>query len=137
MRVMLGMTIGLAALTGLAACSKSDATVRSEVRDLMLLGCRNGPAADRAAITQAGVNVDQFCTCAIDRTLRSLTSEQIRQISRSPNEVPGMEAASAQCMSEMTPGAGAAGNETAGNLAAPAGPEAPVETEEDAGNATE
>ncbi len=96
----------------------------------MLIGCRNAPAAERAAIAQAGVSVDQFCTCAVDRTVRSLTSEQLKQISSNPNDVPGLEAAAAQCMSELMPGAGAAGNEAAGNETAPAAPEAPAAAED-------
>ena len=135
MRTLSSITLGLAALTGLAACGQSEEALRNSTRDLMLVGCRNGPAAERAALAQAGVNVDQYCACAIDRTLRPLTSEQLKQISRNPNAVPGMEAAAMQCVREMVPAA-ATGNEAAGNETAPAAPETPAAAAED-GDAAE
>jgi hypothetical protein len=137
MRLMLGVTFGLAALTGLTACGQSEESLRNTTRELMLVGCRNAPAADRAALAQTGVNVDQYCTCAVDRTVRSLTSEQLKQISRNPNAVPGMDAAAAQCMSELMPGAGTAGNEAAGNNSAPAAPEAPAAEDGEAAEGNE
>lgn len=137
MRLTLGITFGLTALTGLAACGQSEESLRNTTRELMLVGCRNPPAADRAAFAQTGVNIEQYCTCAVDRTVRSLTSEQLKQISRNPNGAPGMEAAAAQCMSELMPGAGATANGAAGNETAPAAPEAPAAEDGEAAEGNE
>jgi len=126
MRVISSMIVGVLALSGLAACGQSEQSLRASTRDQMLLGCRSGDAASRAQLTQAGVNVDQFCGCAIDKFMQSASTEQLRQISSNPNNVPGLETASAQCMREMmpqstpTPGAPAAPNEAAAGPAAPA-----------------
>lgn len=137
MRLILGMTFGLGALTGLAACGQSEEALRNTTREALLLGCRNGPASDRATLTQAGISVDRYCTCAVDRFLRTQSREQIKELARNPNNVPGLEAAAGQCISEMMPGAAAA-NEAAGNETTPAAPapEAPAPAAEE-GEATE
>ena len=119
MRLIMGMTIGLAALTGLTACGQSEEALRNTTREALLLGCRNGAAADRATLTQAGISVDRYCTCSVDRYVRGLTSEQLKDISRNPSNAPGLEAAAAQCVGELMPAA-ASGAPTTGNEAAPA-----------------
>lgn len=136
MRYIRTMAVSMLVLTGLAACGQSEQAQRNTAREAMLLGCRNGDASDRAALNQAGVSVDRFCTCAVDRYLQSATAEQIRQLSANPNNAAGLEATAAQCVTEMVgqsaPAAGAppAGNEAGATPAAPAGP-APAAGESD------
>jgi hypothetical protein len=125
MRLVMGMTIGLAALSGLSACGPTEAQLRNTTREALLLGCRNGAAADRATLTRAGISVDRYCTCSVDRYVQGLTSEQLKEISRNPGNVPGLEAAAAQCVGELMP-AGASGAPTTGNEGAPVATEAPA-----------
>ena len=128
MRLVLGMTVCLAALSGLTACGSSEEALRNTTREALLLGCRSGNAADGATLNQAGIGIDRYCTCSVDRYLRPLTSEQLKQISTDPASVPGLEAAAAQCMSEMVRSTAAP---AAGNEAAPAAPEAPAPAADD------
>lgn len=53
MRLMLGMTIGMAALAGLSACGQSEEALRNSSRASLLTGCRaaNAGGADRATLT--------------------------------------------------------------------------------------
>lgn len=133
MRLMLGMTMGLLTLSGLAACGQSEQALRTTTREALLLGCRNGDASARATLNQVGVSVDRFCGCAVDRYMQSASTDELRQLSRNKGGAmpPGLTAAAGQCMTEMVAqsapaaGAPAAGNETAAEPAAPS--EAPAE----------
>jgi hypothetical protein len=127
MRLIWTMTATALAVTSLAACGQSEQALRTTSREGLLLGCRNGDASDRAAMTQAGVSVDRFCTCAVDRYMQSASVDELRQLSRNPRTMPnGLSRAAEQCAAEMVhqsaPAAGAppAGNEAAAEPAAPA-----------------
>ena len=127
MRLIWTMTAAAAAVTGLAACGQSEQQIRTTSREGLLLGCRNGDASDRATLNQAGVSVDRFCTCAVDRYMQSASIDELKQMSRNSGTMPpGLTAAATQCASELVsqanPAAGAAsaGNQTAAEPAAPA-----------------
>lgn len=68
--------------------------------------------------------MEAYCTCSVDRYLRPLSHDQLKQLQNNPQSATGMETSAAQCMTEMMRPP-AAGNETAGNEAAPAAPGAP------------
>ena len=79
MRLMLGMTASVLVLTGLAACGQNEASVRSNFRTQALANCQRGAdASQRAQLTQAGINIDQLCTCAIDRYMQSASLDQLK-----------------------------------------------------------
>lgn len=110
MRLMLGMTMGLLSLTGLAACGQSDQQFRTTAREQLLRGCQAGDASMRAQMSQAGVDVDRYCTCAIDRFMQSASSERLKQLSRNPGSAAGdqgMQRAAEQCVREQVPNLGA------------------------------
>ena len=139
MRLILTMASAALAVTGLAACGPSEQSLRTTSREGLLLGCRNGDASARATLNEVGVSVDRFCTCAVDRYMRSASVDELKQLSRNPGTMPGgLTTASEQCMTEMvshsTPAAGTApaGNEgatapAAAGEAAPADGAAPAE----------
>ena len=126
MRVMLGLTMGLLTLSGLAACGQSEQQLRNTTREGLLLGCRNGDASDRAILNQAGVDINRYCACAADRFIQSASAEQLKQLSRNPGAAaadPGMLRAAEQCMREQMPPTAptpAAANQSAAEPAAPA-----------------
>jgi hypothetical protein len=131
MRLILSMTLATLALGGLAACKPSDESVRNTVRASALQGCRSGgDPATRAQMTQAGINIDELCTCAIDRYVGSAPIEQLRG-NLGPEAQQAVQRASMQCAQEMmsragtTPGAGSGATPTTNE--APAAPEAPAE----------
>jgi hypothetical protein len=110
MRLMLGMTFGLVALTGLAACGQSEEGLRNAFRTQGTANCKAGAdPATRARLTEIGLSVDELCTCAIDRYLRTATFEQLKQDRSNPSP-PALERATAQCVADhatrsATPGA--------------------------------
>lgn len=127
MRLIWTMTATALAITGLAACGQSEQSLRSTSRQALMLGCTHGDASTRAELNQAGISVDRFCTCAVDRYLQSASVDELKQLSRNSSAMPaGLTTAAGQCMGEMmtqaTPavGAPAAGNEAAAEPAAPA-----------------
>ena len=127
MRLIWTMTAATLAVTGLAACGQSEQSLRTTSREGLLLGCRNGDASSRAILNQAGVSVDRFCTCAVDRYMQTASIDELKQMSRNTGAMPpGLSRAAEQCMGEMVsqsrPAAGAppAGNESAAEPAAPA-----------------
>ena len=137
MRLMLGMTFGLVALAGLAACGQSEEGLRTAFRTQGTANCRSGAdAASRARLSEIGMSVDELCTCSIDRYLRTATFEQLKQDRNNPAP-QALTNASAQCVAEhvaqsaATPAAPAAANEATPAPAEAAGQEAAEE------NATE
>lgn len=127
MRLMLGMTFGLLALTGLAACGQSEEGLRTAFRTQGTANCRAGAdPASRARLSEIGMSVDELCTCAIDRYLRTATFEQLKQDRSNPSP-PALERATMQCVTEHAARSGAA---AASNLSAPGAetpPAAPAE----------
>jgi hypothetical protein len=124
MRLIWTMTAAALAVTGLAACGQSEQSLRNTSREALLLGCRHGDASSQATLNEAGISIDRFCTCAVDRYMRSASVDELKQLSRNSSAMPaGLTTAAGQCMGEMvsaaTPAAGAppAGN---GAAAAPA-----------------
>ena len=140
MRLMLGTTIGLLALTGLAACGQSEEGLRTAFRTQGTANCKAGAdAASRARLTEVGMSVDELCTCAIDGYLRTATFEQLKQDRSNPSP-PALERATIQCITNhaarsATPGAPA----NAATPAAETPPPAPAEPggEEENGAAEE
>lgn len=141
MRKISAIGLGLVVLAGLAACGKSDEAVRAEARTRLTANCPRSATPDvTAMLAQGGVTVDQVCSCTIDRYLRTATVAQIKEDANvaAPARI---SAASQQCVTELVTAAqanqSAPANEAAAatNEAPPA--EAPAETGEDAGNATE
>ncbi|MET1112317.1 MAG: hypothetical protein ABWX67_12390, partial [Allosphingosinicella sp.] len=72
MRTILITAAGAILLAGLGGCNRGDQTNqanqssqvdRGALRQLLLIGCRNGDANSRAQLNQAGISVDQFCAC--------------------------------------------------------------------------
>jgi hypothetical protein len=125
MRLIWSMTFALA-LAGLAACKPSDESVRNTVRAQALQGCRQGDPAARAQMSQMGLNLDELCTCAIDRYLASAPIEQLRG-NPGPEAQQAVQRASMQCAQEMISRAGATPGAIPG--AAPATNEAPTAPE--------
>jgi hypothetical protein len=134
MRMMLMTAAGAILLAGLAGCNRgnqanqSSQVDRGAMRQLLLVGCRNGDANARAQMNQAGISVEQFCTCAVDRYLQSASDEQLQRVYTNPSDARGMEAASQQCVAQMMSQAAA----PAGNEAGAPGAETPgAEAEEE------
>ena len=106
MRMILTMATTALAITSLAACGQSDQQFRNTARAQLLAGCNGADASARAQMTQAGVDVSRYCTCAIDRYMQGASSEQLKQLSRNPGSAasdPGMERAAEQCVREQMP----------------------------------
>jgi hypothetical protein len=138
MRMISSIGLGLVALAGLAACGKSDDAVRTEARTRLAANCPRSATPDvTAMLAQAGVTIDQVCSCTVDRYMRSVTVAQIREDSASPAPAR-ISAASAQCMTELTAAtqsnAAAPANAAAGEPAAPAEAGAAEEHEGAEGN---
>lgn len=131
MRLIMSLGVGALALTSLAACNRqSDDSVRANFRSMALAGCRQGgDPATRAQMSQVGINIDELCTCAIDRYMSSAPIDQLRG-NPTPQALQSVQAASMQCAQEMVSRAGAAPGATPGTPpganAAPAAPEAPA-----------
>ena len=61
-------------------------------------------------MAQAGVDVNRYCTCAIDRFMRSASTDQLKQLSRNPGSAASdqnMQRAAEQCVREQVPNLGA------------------------------
>lgn len=130
--MILTMATTALVITGLAACGQSDQQFRNTARTQLLAGCQGGDASARAQMTQAGVDVNRYCACAVDRYMQGASSEQLKQLSRNPGSAasdPGMERAAEQCVREQMP-ANAASNlatEPAHDNATAPEPAAPAE----------
>ena len=110
MRLIWTAATTVLAITSLSACRQSDEQYRATARTQLLQGCQGGDATARAQMTRAGVDVDRYCTCAIDRFMQSQTSEQLKQLSRNPGSAASdqnMQRAAEQCVREQVPNAGA------------------------------
>jgi hypothetical protein len=110
MRLIWTVTATALAITSLAACKQSDEQYRATARTQLLQGCQGGDASMRAQMAQAGVDVNRYCTCAIDRFMQSQSSEQLKQLSRNPGSAASdqnMQRAAEQCVREQVPTLGA------------------------------
>lgn len=141
MRAISTIGLGLVALVGLAACGKSDEAVRSEARTRLTANCpRSATPEVTAMLAQEGVTIDQVCSCAIDRYMRTATVAQIKEDANvaAPARI---SAASTQCVSELVTAAAAnrpaPANEGAAAAAEAPPAEAPAEAEGEADNAAE
>ena len=136
MRLILSLSIGALALTGLSACNRqSDESIRNTFRTAALAGCQQADPSARAQMQQLGMSLDELCTCALDRYLATAPIDQLRQNPPSAEAMQSVQRASMQCAQEMmsragaTPGAAPAAPPTtneapaapAGEAAAPAG----------------
>jgi hypothetical protein len=121
MRLMLSMAVGVLTLTGLAACGQSEQSLRSSFRSQALANCQRGAdASQRAQLTQVGINIDQLCTCAIDRYMQAASVDQLKADANNPDP-PALRSASIQCASEIVrQSAPAAAGAAASNAAAAA-----------------
>lgn len=127
MRLKLSMTVGALALAGLAACGPNEASVRNTFRTAAIAGCQQGDPSARAQMAQAGISVDQLCTCAVDRYMQSATLEQLKQNPNTPEATSRLQTATMQCATElMRQAGGAAPGGAPESNAAPAAPEAPA-----------
>lgn len=125
MRLILSLSVGALALTGLSACNRqSDEAVRNTFRTAALAGCQRGDANARAQMAQVGLSLDELCTCAVDRYMASATVEQLKADPNNPEGMQRVQAASLQCAQEMMSRAGTAPGATPG--AAPTTNEAPA-----------
>jgi len=110
MRLISTIAVATLAVTGLAACGQSDQQFRSTARTQLLAGCSGGDANMRAQMSQAGVDVNRYCTCAVDKYMQSASSEQLKQLSRNPGTAStdqAMQRAAEQCVREQLPNLGA------------------------------
>ena len=106
MRMILTVAATALAITGLAACGQSDEQFRNTSRTQLLAGCQGGNASARAQMAQAGVDVNRYCTCAVDRYMQGASTDQLKQLSRNPGNAdtdPGMQRAAEQCVREQLP----------------------------------
>ena len=111
MRLISIMTVSLIAIAGLAACGQSEESLRTAFRTQGTANCKAGAdPATRAQLTEMGMSVDELCTCAIDRYLRTASFEQLKQDRNNPAP-PALVRTTAQCVtdhaarSSATPGA--------------------------------
>ncbi|HTU10639.1 MAG TPA: hypothetical protein VMG08_07030 [Allosphingosinicella sp.] len=122
MRLMLTMATGVLVLTGLAACGQNEQSIRSNFRTQALANCQRGAdASARAQLSQAGINIDQLCTCAIDRYMQQASLDQLKQDANNPDP-PALRATSIQCASELVRQSTPAAAPTPGAAPAPAEP---------------
>jgi len=138
MRTIFSIGLGLVAVTGLAACGKTDEAVRTEARTRLATNCPRAATPEiTAMLTQAGVTMDQVCSCTVDRYMRSVTVAQITEDSASPAPAR-ISAASAQCASELVAAAQSHGpapaTETAPAANETGAAQEPADTEGDAAN---
>jgi hypothetical protein len=136
MRLILSLSIGALALTGLSACNRqSDEAVRNTFRTAALAGCQRGDSNARAQMASVGLSLDELCTCALDRYLATATVDQLRQNPPSAEAMQRVQAASMQCAQEMmsranpTPGAAPGAAPTTGEAPAAPPTEAPAPAE--------
>lgn len=119
MRMILTIATTALAITGLSACGKSEESFRANLRTQGIANCKAGAGANSAAaaqLSQVGMSVDEYCTCAIDRYIRATSYEQLK--SEVNNPAPqGLISAGAQCVAERVP-------QSAGGAAAGAAPNA-------------
>ncbi|HTU10636.1 MAG TPA: hypothetical protein VMG08_07015 [Allosphingosinicella sp.] len=116
MRMILMTAASALLVAGLAGCNRDAPTNqpgqasrnasaplidRGGIRELLLIGCRNGDPNAARQLTQAGINVEQFCICAVDRYVQGASDAEIQQISTNPNQAR-LQQASEQCVAEMT-----------------------------------
>ena len=74
---------------------------RSAMRDLMLAGCRNGDPAAAAQLRQAGIDLERFCACSVDRFLQGVSDTELQRMNTNPNDAR-LQRASEQCVAQMT-----------------------------------
>lgn len=137
MRVISSIGLGLVALTGLAACGKSDEAVRNEARTQLTANCpRSATPEITAMLSQSGVTIDQVCSCTIDRYMRTATVAQIKE--DSGNAAPArISSASAQCVAELVATAQSHAAAPANGTAPAAAEAGPAEAAPEAGGDTE
>jgi hypothetical protein len=127
MRLILTMATAALAITGLSACGQSEEGFRANLRTQGIANCKTGANANGAAaaqLSQAGMSVDEFCTCAIDRYMRATPYEQLKQEMNNPSP-PGLTSAGMQCVAERAQRSAAnamAGATSEMNAAEPAAP---------------
>ena len=132
MRLFLSIPLAVTAVVGLGACGQNEQALRNTFRTAALTGCQNGDPAGRAQLQQAGIDVNRYCTCSIDRYMQSATLEQIKADSRDPNSSAALRGAAMQCASELMQQSGAAAAAAGANTSQPAAPaEAPAASEGD------
>jgi hypothetical protein len=131
MRLMLSMTAGALALAALSGCGQSEEAFRAELRTRGIANCQSDPTPPQ--LTQAGIDGNQLCTCAIDRYMRATPIDQLRR-EQSVGVPPGLQTAAQQCMTDMLR-RGTARAAPEANEAAPA--EAPPAAAEEDGAAKE
>lgn len=138
MRLFLSIPLAVAAIATLGACGQSEEALKSSFRTGALAGCQRGDPSARAQMERAGINVDQYCTCAIDRYLQTATMEQIRRDSENPNNSTALRSAAMQCAGDMMRQSNtAAGAPSLGAGAAPTAPAPAEDSNADANAATE
>ena len=105
MRFTIAMAVGLLALPGLAACSGEEA-FRNTMRASALANCQRGASPEALATArEMGTSAEELCTCGIDRYMRTVSYEQLKQDRNNP-EPPMMRNAMMQCMAEHMQRAG-------------------------------
>ena len=96
--------------------------------------------SDGRRITQAGINADQLCTCAIDGYMRATPVDQLKR-EQGTAAPAGLASATQQCVMQMmrqnAGGATPAANEAAAAEAPPAAAEENAATEENGAAAEE
>ena len=131
MRLISTMAFAALTVTGLAACGQSEESYRANLRTQGIANCRSGASAnsaEAAQLSQIGLSVEQFCTCAIDRYMRTASYDQLKREQSNPSP-PGLTAAGAQCVAEHVQQSGAARGAAPDTNTAPAAPEAANSTE--------
>lgn len=128
MRILLGMTLGAVAITGLGACGQSEEAFRASYRTEALRSCTAGAnSTNTAPLTQLGITVQALCECAIDRYMQATPVDQLRREMNATEMPAGVRNATIQCTTQLMRPQGGAATPALPSTEAPAAPAAPTE----------
>jgi hypothetical protein len=100
MRVMIGLSLGMVGLSGLAACSESDEAFRARYRTEAIASCVQGARTSNPG----NLDPNRFCPCMVDGYMRGTPSERLRAERNDNTPPPAAQTAMAQCARDLMGG---------------------------------
>ncbi|MGE0179302.1 MAG: hypothetical protein AB7O91_05730 [Sphingomonas sp.] len=116
MRIMVGLSLGIVGLSGLAACGENDEAFRARYRTEAVATCVQGARTSNPA----GLDPNRFCGCMVDGYMEGTSSEQLKAERGQATPPPNAQRAIEQCARQLMGGGqqGAASNALNGGNAA-------------------
>lgn len=100
MRVMVGLTLGILGISGLAACSESDEAFRARYRTQAIEACVQGGRSSNPA----GIDASRFCPCMVDGYMRATPSDRLKAERNETAPPAAARAAIEQCARQLLGG---------------------------------